>query len=43
MIKDLIIWFLTLDQMRYILFVPALALAFFAGMVTMTKGLSRWI
>lgn len=41
MIKDLVIWFLTLDGMRYMLFVPALAFGFAIGLVSMTRGLSR--
>lgn len=42
MIKDLIIFLLTYDGMLYVLFVPTLALAFFAGLISLVRGLSRW-
>lgn len=41
MIKDLVIWLLTLDGMQYILFVPALTLAFVVGLISATRGLGK--
>jgi len=42
MIKDLMIFLFTLDYMDFVLFVPLLAISFFAGLITLLKGVGRW-
>lgn len=41
MIRDLIIFFFEQDYMLYMLFVPSLGIAFFAGLISVVRGLSR--
>lgn len=42
MIKELLIYFFTIEQMDFVLFIPALALSFFAGLISLVKGVGRW-
>jgi hypothetical protein len=41
MIIELLIFFFTMPQMSLVLFAPALAVAFFAGIISFAKGVRR--
>lgn len=41
MIIELLVFFLSLPKMSLVLFSPALAVAFFAGIISFSKGVRR--